>query len=120
MASGADHLLICTACGTQFDADDRGTLNSCRICDDPRQFVPPGGQSFTTLMEMTGHYSNKWQRNPDNDRIWSLWTEPKFGIGQRALLIRTDLGNVLWDLITYLDEETIDFVRTSQSPTWMR
>ena len=31
--------------------------------------------------------------------------EPAFAIGQRALLVRTELGNVLWDCISLLDDE---------------
>lgn len=34
----------------------------------------------------------------------------QFGIGQRAMLLQTEHGNVLWDLIAYLDEETIQRV----------
>ena len=34
-------------------------------------------------------------------------TEPKVAIGQRAILIKTPLGNILWDCITLLDDETI-------------
>ena len=36
-----------------------------------------------------------------------VYTEPKFGIGQSARLIRTPKGNVLWDLVAYLDEDTV-------------
>jgi len=43
-------------------------------------------------------------------RCQSIWTEPKFGIGQRCILLRTDYGNVLWDCVTYLDDETKDFI----------
>lgn len=35
----------------------------------------------------------------------------KFGIGERAMLLRTEHGNVLWDLFAYLDEATIEKVR---------
>ncbi len=34
----------------------------------------------------------------------------QFAIGQRAFLLQTAAGNVLWDLIAYLDQQTIDFV----------
>ncbi|KAL8940723.1 MAG: hypothetical protein Q9216_002674 [Gyalolechia sp. 2 TL-2023] len=34
----------------------------------------------------------------------------QFAIGQRAILIRTPHGNVLWDLISLLDRSTIDFI----------
>ena len=32
---------------------------------------------------------------------------PQFGIGQRVFLIQTPAGNVLWDLLVHLDDETI-------------
>jgi glyoxylase-like metal-dependent hydrolase (beta-lactamase superfamily II) len=103
-----DNLLICKACGTQFDVENRQLLKRCRICDDPRQFVPPTGQAFTTLAELkSGCYQNKWKQFEDDDRFYSIWTEPKVAIGQRCILIKTPLGNVLWDCITYLDQETI-------------
>lgn len=105
--SSSEELLICSACGTQFDVDDRTLLKSCRICDDPRQFVPRTGQAFTTLGELKrGGYRNKWEMLDGDDRFWSIWTEPKFGIGQRAILIRTPYGNVLWDCIALIDKET--------------
>jgi len=104
-------LLICTACGTQFSETRESGKKACRICDDPRQFVPPTGQSFTTLREMReGNYENKWKQDEVDKRVSSVWTEPKFGIGERAILLQTEGGNVLWDLITYLDEATIEKV----------
>lgn len=109
MEANTDNLLICTACGTQFDVDDPSVLTRCRICDDPRQFVPPTGQTFTTLGDMKkGEYKNKWKAFDDDERFWSIWTEPKFAIGQRAVLVKTDVGNVLWDCISFLDAETIE------------
>src|SRR3569833_2973575 len=32
-------------------------------------------------------------------------------VGQRALLVRTPSGNVLWDMITYLDDDLVERVR---------
>jgi len=72
---------------------------------------PPTGQSFTTLADLKSshlNYQNQWRDFPDDERFTSIWTEPKFGIGQRCILIKTPLGNILWDCITYLDNETID------------
>jgi len=43
--------------------------------------------------------------------VIGIGTEPAFAIGQRALLITTSAGNVLWDMITYLDDELIRTVR---------
>ena len=68
MATNTENLLICTACGTQFDVENRQLLTRCRICDDPRQFVPPTGQAFATLAELKrGGYENKWKAF-DGDR----------------------------------------------------
>ncbi|KAL1631557.1 hypothetical protein SLS54_000319 [Diplodia seriata] len=95
----AEDLLICHTCGTQFD--------------DPRQFVPPTGQKWTSMAELRrGKYENKWEQDAEEKGMWSIWTEPKFAIGQRAILIETPEGNVLWDLITYLDSKTIDFINS--------
>lgn len=105
-----DNLLICTACGTQFDTEHIKLLTRCRICDDPRQFVPPAGQSFTTLSSLkrsSKAYKNIWTPFPSDDHFISIHTEPKFAIGQRCILIKTPQGNILWDCITFLDSETI-------------
>lgn len=55
-------------------------------------------------------YRNKFTQDEVDASIWSICTEPKFAIGQRCILLQTEAGNVLWDLITLLDEETIDWV----------
>ncbi|KAL2400433.1 hypothetical protein ABEF95_006469 [Exophiala dermatitidis] len=113
--STSNNLLICTACGTQYDVEekDAAILSECRICEDPRQFIPETGQSFTTLANLRA--SDKKYRNVfepcasgQNENVVEVWTEPKFGIGQRACLIQTPHGNVLWDMVTFLDQETVD------------
>jgi hypothetical protein len=77
----------------------------------PRQFVPPTGQSFTTLAEMRkSGYKNTFQKSDIDDRVLEVATEPSFGIGQRACLLQTPHGNVLWDLVAYLDQETVNKV----------
>lgn len=43
--------------------------------------------------------------------LTGIRTEPEFAIGQRALLVQTAEGNILWDCISYLDETTIETVR---------
>ena len=57
-------------------------------------------------------YKNKWQQDRDEERLWSVVTEPKFGIGQRAFLIRVGNSNVMWDLIAYLDNDTIEKINS--------
>ncbi|KAI4126073.1 MAG: hypothetical protein LQ347_005112 [Umbilicaria vellea] len=112
MSPGLD-LLICTACGTQFSEAAGSDKRRCRICDDPRQFIPPSGQQFTTLQELQrGKYENKWEQDKVDKRVWSVVTAPKFAIGQRAILIQTSKGNVLWDLIAYLDDATVEKINS--------
>jgi glyoxylase-like metal-dependent hydrolase (beta-lactamase superfamily II) len=40
-----------------------------------------------------------------------IGTQPGFAIGQRALLVQTPEGNLLWDCISLIDEPTIDAVK---------
>lgn len=60
---------------------------------------------------MRGNYENKFQQDEVEKRMWSISTEPKFAIGQRCVLLQTPSGNVLWDCISYLDEETVEFIK---------
>ena len=103
-------LLICTTCGTQYAAPLTKPPRHCRICDDPRQFVPPTGQSFTTLHTLSTspqQYRNVFSSVPQDSKVTEIYTEPKFGIGQSARLIKTPEGNVLWDCVSLLDEGTV-------------
>jgi len=62
---------------------------------------------------MRGHYTNAFEplgSTDHEDKMTSIYTTPKFGIGQRCILLETTRGNVLWDCITYLDDETVDFI----------
>jgi len=75
---------------------------------DPRQFIPPTGQAWTSLAKLKGFgFHNVWKSDPYDKRIESIFIEPKVGIGQRAILLKTDHGNMLWDLIAFLDDETV-------------
>lgn len=103
--------LVCTACGTQFPTADRQERTTCCICDDPRQFTPPTGQAFTTLDEIRSYAKNVFTPFPCDDRFISIVTEPKVAIGQRAILIKHPKGNVLWDCITLIDDETIEKIK---------
>ncbi|KAK5101038.1 hypothetical protein LTS08_004644 [Lithohypha guttulata] len=106
----SNNLLICNACGTQFPVEEGQAKEECKICDpqDPRQFVPPEGQTFTTLATLRQNHKNIWWQDKRHPYIWSVRTEPKFAISNRAELIQTPHGNVLMDLIPFLDQETID------------
>jgi hypothetical protein len=103
-----DQSFICTTCGTQFPPSARPP-SACATCADPRQYIGLDGQQWTTLPEMRRKHSNVIQ--PEEAGVYSIYTEPTFAIGQRALLVQTPAGNVLWDCITFLDQPTIDAIR---------
>lgn len=60
---------------------------------------------------MRGGYKNLIKQDETDGRIYSIFTVPQFAIGQRALFIQTDAGNVLWDCVSLLDYETIEFIK---------
>jgi hypothetical protein len=103
------HAFICATCGTQY-APSAAPPAACPICQDERQFMPPGGQDWTTLEEMRGPYFNAWRRH--EPELYGIGTFPAFAIAQRALLLRTQAGNVLWDCITLIDAATADLVQS--------
>ncbi len=99
---------ICVTCATQFEPAE-GPPATCPICSDERQFVPPSGQAWTTPDALRGaHFTTVRQQQPD---LLGLGIQPTFGIGQRALLLRTPSGNLLWDCIPLLDPAIEEFVR---------
>ena len=57
-----------------------------------------------------GGYKNVFQQDSVEPRLWRMVTEPSFAIGQHAIFLQTDGGNVLWDCVTWLDQETIDWI----------
>ncbi len=99
---------ICVTCGTQF-AETARPPERCPICEDERQYVNPGGQQWTTLEALRSTHRNVVK--PEEPGLHSINTEPKFGIGQRAFLIRTPEGNVLWDCVALLDDATVSRIK---------
>ena len=101
---------ICTACGTQYK-DTFSPRPSCPVCEDERQFVPAGGQRWTTIDELRETHRNEI-RELEPGRLWGIGTVPQFAIGQRALLVRTPAGNLLWDCISLVDDATVEQIET--------
>ena len=100
---------ICVTCGSQF-AQSQEPPQQCPICLDQRQYIGHQGQQWTTLskMQQDGYQNIMQQEEP---HLTGIGTTPSFAIGQRALLIQTDQGNVLWDCISFLDDETVQAVQ---------
>ncbi|WP_229780468.1 hydrolase [Arthrobacter sp. BL-252-APC-1A] len=96
---------ICVTCGTQYG----GPRADCPVCLDERQYVPFSGQAWTTLSKLRSG-ARRASIHPQGPGVLGIGSEPKFAIGQRALLVKALDGNVLWDCVPYLDEEMIDLI----------
>ncbi len=99
-------LPICLTCGVQYG----GERADCPICQDERQYVGWDGQQWTTLAQLqdTGR---RGVINGEGPGVVGIGADPPTAIGQRALLIRAPGGNVLWDMITYIDDDLIAGLR---------
>ena len=99
---------ICVTCGSQF-AISQASPSHCPICDDERQYMGHTGQIWTTLEEYRKTHKNVFTQ--EEPGLHSILPQPKAGIGQRAFLVRTPEGNMLWDCIPPLDDTTIETIK---------
>jgi len=99
---------ICVTCGTQFPPTSAPPAH-CPVCEDERQYIGHNGQQWTTLDALRQSHKNSLR--PHEPNLTGIGTEPRFAIGQRALLVQTAAGNLLWDCLTLLDDETITQVK---------
>ncbi|MBX3011610.1 MAG: hypothetical protein KF832_08875 [Caldilineaceae bacterium] len=99
---------ICVTCGTQFPAAATPPSH-CPICEDERQYIGYNGQQWTTLAALQQTHTNRVQMHEPH--LTGIGTDPRFAIGQRALLVQTPGGNLLWDCITLIDDATIAQVK---------
>jgi glyoxylase-like metal-dependent hydrolase (beta-lactamase superfamily II) len=99
---------ICSTCGTYFPVATVPEL--CTICNEDRQYIPETGQSWTKPEEL--HTKHSITINQLKENLYELEITPQFAIGQRALLVISESGNILWDCIPMLDEVTIDFIKS--------
>lgn len=98
---------ICRTCGVETTTPPP---DLCPICDDDRQWVPASGQKWTTRAELEseGHSLTVDEREPG---LFALRVEPKLGIGQTCYLVRTEAGNLLFDVPAFIDAEAVARVR---------
>ena len=99
-------LPICATCGVQYPA----AREDCPICLDERQYVGWDGQRWTSLAELQ-ELQHRGRIEAEGTGVLGVGAEPPTAIGQRALLVTTPGGNVLWDMITYLDDDLAARIR---------
>lgn len=96
---------ICKGCGVQRPTTPPAI---CPICADPRQYGPASAQAWMTPDVLVAGHGNAFRQvAPD---VMTIRTSPQVGIGQRAFLLRTPAGNVLWDCIPLLDDATVEII----------
>lgn len=93
---------VCRTCGVQ-QAPGEGPPVRCAICEDERQYVPPDGQHWATLAELRGE-GRRCDIRELEPGLTGVGAEPAVGIGQRALLVQTPAGNLLWDCLGFIDD----------------
>jgi len=98
---------VCNACGTQFPASDEPP-GACPICEDARQYIPHAeGQVWLGWEALR---KDRKADIRDDHGILGVGCTPPIGIGQRALLVKSSAGNVLWDCTTFLNDEIAERV----------
>ena len=88
---------VCVTCGTQFSPRDEPP-DECPICLDERQYVGHDGQRWTTLGGLVATHESRIEEVEPG--LLGLGMEPRFAIGQRALLVE----RLLWDCLPLLDD----------------
>ena len=97
---------VCVTCGTQHGESDEPPA-SCPICLDPRQYVPEGGQRWTTMADLRADHRTEIR---EDGELEGVGCEPGFAIGQRALLVPFGEQRLMWDCIALLDDAGADAV----------
>jgi glyoxylase-like metal-dependent hydrolase (beta-lactamase superfamily II) len=99
--------VVCATCGNHFPGPQPQV---CAVCADERQWLPPGGQRWTTLAELAaaGHACDV---RPVEPGLTGIGVDPPVAIGQRSLLVQTAAGNLLWDPSGFIDAAAVAAVR---------
>ena len=98
---------ICATCGTQFAATAR-LPDACPICEDERQYVGWSGQRWTTHEALAESHR---LRIGDDAGLLAIDIEGGYAIGQRALLLPTAAGNLLWECLSLVTPDAVARLR---------
>lgn len=98
---------LCATCGTQF-AESAAPLDTCPICLDERQYVGWGGQTWTTHAALAATHR---QRIEHDAGLLGIGIDGDFAIPQRALLLPTDAGNLLWECVSLVTDAAVAALR---------
>ena len=97
---------ICETCGTQH-ADTDHPPGHCAVCDDERQYVGWTGQRWTSHDDLADTHV---QRIEAEESLTAFGLTPGFAIDQRAVLLKTDAGNILWECVPLVTDEAVGVI----------
>ena len=98
---------ICETCGTQY-AESATPPPHCPVCEDERQYVGWNGQAWTTHDALVAKYR---LRVEVDDGLLGIGLPADFAIPQRALLLPTSDGNILWECVSLVTDEAVAALR---------
>ena len=99
---------LCETCGTQYSASVTPPAH-CAVCEDERQYVGWAGQSWTTHEALAAKFALRIEQD---DGLLGIGVAGDFAIPQRALLLPTDAGNILWECVSLVTDEALAALRT--------
>ncbi|GAB3384987.1 MBL fold metallo-hydrolase [Lysobacter fragariae] len=99
---------ICETCGTQY-AESQTPPPACPVCEDERQYVGWNGQAWTTHDALAAKYT---LRIEDDNGLLGISLPSDFAIPQRALLLPTDAGNILWECVSLVTPQAVEVLKT--------
>lgn len=99
---GAATIVQCATCGVERAGD--ALPDECPICADERQFVPPGGQEWTSP-ERAGANGASLEIVEFEPDVLGIRQHRCPGIGQVPILLQTSGGNVLLEAPNYIDDD---------------
>lgn len=99
---------ICYTCGVRYGTFTIPTI--CEICADERQYTGFSGQIWISYNELAAKSCIRFSRLQAT--IYDLRITPAFAIAQKAHLVLSSSGNILWDCIPFIDDQTIAYIRS--------
>jgi hypothetical protein len=98
---------LCVTCGTEYEVKEELPA-TCAICSDDRQYVGWQGQQWTTMRALAKQHKIRFKKE---NGLLALGLDSVFAIDQRALLLPTDFGNVLWECVSLVTDEAVAELR---------
>lgn len=94
---------ICATCGTQYSPSTEPPA-SCLICNDERQYVAWSGQKWTSADILNAERVIEFVECAG---VMTMVSRPTFAIGQRAFLVPSGTGLVMWECLSHVTDAAL-------------